>query len=86
MYSYEGSSVIILLQEFNPQRFHPDNISDRAPFSYIPFSAGPRYPHIIMILPLVTSSTIAVNRNCIGQNFAMNEQIVVIGLILNRLL
>jgi cytochrome P450 family 4 subfamily B polypeptide 1 len=50
--------------EYNPLRFHPDHMTDRHSFSFVPFSAG--------------------QRNCIGQNFAFNEEQVVIGSILNK--
>ncbi|XP_048770394.2 cytochrome P450 4F2-like [Ostrea edulis] len=50
--------------EFKPERFEDEAKLSRDPFSYFPFSAGPR--------------------NCIGQNFAMNEQKVMIGSLLKR--
>mmetsp|Transcript_4408 Transcript_4408/g.4836 ORF Transcript_4408/g.4836 Transcript_4408/m.4836 type:complete len:484 (+) Transcript_4408:32-1483(+) len=45
-------------EKFMPERF----LESPKPFTYIPFSAGPR--------------------NCIGQNFAMHEMIVVLAMIL----
>ncbi|XP_062588046.1 ultra-long-chain fatty acid omega-hydroxylase-like [Saccostrea cucullata] len=50
--------------DFKPERFEDEAKLSRDPFSYFPFSAGPR--------------------NCIGQNFAFNEQKVMIGSLLNR--
>ncbi|XP_021345592.1 cytochrome P450 4F6-like isoform X2 [Mizuhopecten yessoensis] len=70
-----NSEVNILIESINhrediwtdPETFRPDRFSedsDRNPFSFVPFSAGPR--------------------NCIGQNFALNEIKVAIAQIIKR--
>ncbi|XP_060071004.1 cytochrome P450 4F6-like [Ylistrum balloti] len=70
-----NSEVNILIDSMNhredvwtdPENFRPDRFSEettRDPFSFVPFSAGPR--------------------NCIGQNFAMNEIKVAIAKIIKR--
>ena len=50
--------------DYQPSRFHPDNVVNMDPFQFIPFSAG--------------------SRNCIGQNFAMNEMKVTVAEIVKH--
>ncbi|CAH1801368.1 unnamed protein product [Owenia fusiformis] len=52
------------VEEFKPERFHPDKMKDFDSFGYIPFSAGPR--------------------NCIGQNFALAEEKVLLARLLHK--
>ncbi|XP_060067286.1 cytochrome P450 4F4-like [Ylistrum balloti] len=51
-------------EEFRLDRFEDHASGDKDPFSYVPFSAGPR--------------------NCIGQNFALNEMKVILSKVVNR--
>ena len=74
---------ISVIQEFNPLRFTEEKSKERSPHAFIAFSAGPRsgdqflgssFYHYMFHL----------TRNCIGQEFALNEEKVVISHILRN--
>ncbi|CAC5419293.1 CYP4B1 [Mytilus coruscus] len=61
---YQEIKELSLFQEFKPERFEGDKHHEMDPYSFTPFSAGPR--------------------NCIGMNFAQNEEKVMIARIIKR--
>ncbi|VDI00753.1 Hypothetical predicted protein [Mytilus galloprovincialis] len=62
--SRNGITVWSGSKEFKPERFEGDKHHEMDPYSFTPFSAGPR--------------------NCIGLNFAQNEEKVLIARIVER--
>ena len=74
---------ISTIQEFNPLRFTEENSKGRSPHAFIAFSAGPRSGDQLLGSS-VYHYMLHLTRNCIGQEFALNEEKVVISHILRN--
>ena len=61
-------------------RFATENVKSMDSFTFLAFSAGPRY-----LIDFVFVSYVEWFRNCIGQRFALHQLKVTLANILNRL-